>query len=268
MSTLTIARDRIVDDIRPGDYITGIDGTPLPHRLLVAGWGEVANRNQAGGIELCNRLETETEWYLYPDSHVAEEITVLRDHDERGSTAVVGRLVRGEIAATWSVDIEHPEFHTPPSRPLPRQEAPSAPEAPAQPKPKAKRTRRFGDLLLVSQANGEWKTEDGRHGVSNQRAGYTTCEGAHPVRISREMAANARERPTHRWALPIIEALDAGKRGYWCPGNQEHEGEWGWIPWSVNVSVDSAAHAVYGTLAEAGNALAKDVQQYEGGNDR
>jgi hypothetical protein len=254
MTTFTVPRDRLHTDLLPGDRITAIDGTPLRRVAVVEQSAVAVVTGGPPAVRLRNVLGTDTEWNLYPESQVESYVTVRRDD------AVIEARAREAIEEM--LDEQDGVLEGPP-------QAPSGPQAPEQPepqaetppRPKARRTRRFGPLLLISQGNGEWKTEDGEHGVTHQRAGYTFCEDAHPVRISTEMAAAARERPTHPWAVPIMEALRQGQRGYYCPGNQEHEGEWGWIPWSANATVDSDAHAVCGSLAEAGNALAAAMRQ-------
>lgn len=228
MTTLTVARDRLTEDLRPGDEITAIDDTPLDAPLRVE---DPHGQTRPGGrpaIRLHNRLASGTTWNLYPDSHVAATVTITRPTPTPAAPTA-----------------------EPPTGP-----AASAPNAaPAQ--PRRVQTRRFGSLVLHNRGRTAWATADGRHGVSHQRVGYTTCDEPHPVRISAEMAAAARAHPHRGWAYPILRALAEGKSGYACPGGQEHEGPWGWIPWSDDAGVDMAAHAVCDTFRAAAEALAQ-----------
>lgn len=131
-----------------------------------------------------------------------------------------------------------------------------------KPEPKPQR-RRFGSLTLWTVGGGEWKSEDNRHGVTYQQAGITYCEAPHPVRITAQMIEDARERPFSGDSRIVLWAVQSGKRGYYCPGEQEHPGDWAWIPWSQDARVDHRAHSVYATLAEAGQALADALAQVE-----
>lgn len=231
MKTLTISRDRIVDDIRPGDYIVALDGRDLPHPLLVAGWGEVADRNRAGGIALRNRLDTATEWNLYPDSQVAETITVERHRDERGGIEVVTRPVQGETARVFA------------------QAAPSAPETPAQPKPKRTvRRTRYG--LTMVCLDGNWRVEDDHSQGLIEVFAYTICEGDHPVRQRVNNDPWDPSKGTH------IET------GYHHEPTEHHER----VGWEVLASREAGLpDDLYPTMDEAWWHLAIALGRYEGG---
>ncbi len=81
MSTLVLTRDRI-GDLRAGDRIVGIDGRATS-MLVMAGL-------DAGGpgVRLDPERPTVIDWYLYPDSHVADHVRVERPDPPRRQRVV------------------------------------------------------------------------------------------------------------------------------------------------------------------------------------
>ncbi len=154
MATITIPRSQIAD-VRTGDVIVAIDGHPTRRQLTVqAPYTRLAYG--AHGVRLVNPLGTATEWVLYPDTQVEENITVER-RDVAPATPMV----------------------------------PAAAPAPVAPKPQ-RRTKH--GLTLVGGA-GYWVTQDGRYVVQINDGYLTFCDEAHPVRFTPKLRAEVLRRP-------------------------------------------------------------------------
>jgi hypothetical protein len=79
MSTLTIPRDRLFDELREGDRITAIDGDTLPEPRQVAVVRVRPNQlDRYDAVGLVNPLNSGVEWNLYPDAQVERDVTVER----------------------------------------------------------------------------------------------------------------------------------------------------------------------------------------------
>lgn len=169
MSTLTIPRDRLHADLLPGDRITAIDDTPLRRVAIVELPSVAVSFGGPRAVRLRNALDTDTDWNLYPDSQVADHVTVERDDaviDERARDAITEMLDEQDGQAEGG-----------------RQETPGAPETPAQPKRRRTvRKTRYG-LTMVSEGEGlRWRVEGHQgFGIIDTFA-YETCEREHPVR--------------------------------------------------------------------------------------
>ena len=73
VETFTLARADL-HLLNPGDRITAIDGRPFSwYPLTVA-----ARPDARGAVPLVNRLGTDSEWWLYPDTQVMDSVTVER----------------------------------------------------------------------------------------------------------------------------------------------------------------------------------------------
>lgn len=93
-------------------------------------------------------------------------------------------------------------------------------------------------MNLKRKEAGCYVTDDGRYEVSKGHV-FTECDAPHPVRISRQdrddirrahQSGASREwldaRQRHPWAA--LDAVRAGKRGYFCEGGEEHvRDSWG-----------------------------------------
>lgn len=101
---------------------------------------------------------------------------------------------------------------------------------PAPAKPARPAVRVVAGVRLVSQGGGTWQSEDGAYGVQREAA-PTFCEDEHPVRITRSLIEWAKANPNDARAADVLWALRCDKRGYVCPGNEEHTYDV-WTSWA------------------------------------
>lgn len=90
MTTLTIPRDRLAADLKPGDRIVAIDGRPAAHEVTEAA-------RPSGGIPMRNQLVgdgTGSVWALYPDTQVERDVTIERAPEPRKAATAKPRRER------------------------------------------------------------------------------------------------------------------------------------------------------------------------------
>jgi hypothetical protein len=80
VATLTLPVDRLAE-LGPDDLITAIDGRTLGRPLTVA-----ERMDADGAVPLVNPLGTGTRWRLYPDTAVAESVTIERPEEATTAT--------------------------------------------------------------------------------------------------------------------------------------------------------------------------------------
>jgi hypothetical protein len=115
-----------------------------------------------------------------------------------------------------------------------------------------RRLPRSGAVLFHSTDSNEWITPDRRYRVWHNGDGYTECENDHVMRITREMAAQARQCPADAWSRQILSALAQGKRGYICSAGTEHALPLVWDVWDGQIDDYLGREATRaGTFAEA-----------------
>jgi hypothetical protein len=74
MATITVTRDRLHTDLKPGDKLVAIDGHTLPVAREVKDPKHLVNGQSA--VSLVNALGTGTEWNIYPGNVI--EVTIER----------------------------------------------------------------------------------------------------------------------------------------------------------------------------------------------
>lgn len=138
---------------------------------------------------------------------------------------------------------------------------------------KPQRQTRYG-LTLVG-GNGYWETEDGRYVVQYDDEFLTECEEPHPVRLGRAGTERLRRllaEHGERWFVSrhgpgqaALDALRQGKRGYYCPGGEEHT--YGmWAAWRGDANWDDLiSGGRYETRDEAWAALASYLARQRDG---
>lgn len=87
------------------------------------------------------------------------------------------------------------------------------------------RTRTFHGITFVSLGGKQWETEDGKWAVEYVDDFETECMEPHPVKITKQMRDSYNHTPVHsrgRWPSALRDAIELGKRGYYCEGNDVH----------------------------------------------
>ncbi len=107
----------------------------------------------------------------------------------------------------------------------------------------------MGGVVLVSHGDGHWESEDGAWTIAHEQRGMTICDEPHPVRITPSMVEYATSHLDNPFSRDVVFAVRSGKKGYWCPGGTEHEGEPVWI-------LDSETYRVTEFFDRFGDALA------------
>ena len=118
------------------------------------------------------------------------------------------------------------------------------------------RTRIIDGLKVISQGDGRWLTEDGRYEIRLGYGGLTTCdEAGHPVRITRDLAADIRDNP-HAYPAEASWAVRTNQRGYFCPGSETHQAPDDWQVWD-NQKGDYVDEPRYESFQDAVGSLAR-----------
>lgn len=181
-----------VSSLRLHDQVAVVNGERLSEPLVV---GTIEARR----VRLVPPRESAVEWWLYEDQHDVE-------------------IVRPDVSALREI-IEGRAEKTIPTKPQPVA------------KPKRPASRTVEGIRLVSSGEGHWHSADGRYGVQLE-SGVTFCVDKHPVKITRQLRQWAEENHTRSVAQPVLSAIAMGRRGYLCPGDEEH----GYPVWTIWVN--------------------------------
>lgn len=127
------------------------------------------------------------------------------------------------------------------------------PPAPEPKKPRKPPSRVVEGVTLHSSGDGTWQSEDGHYGVQRED-GVTFCDGEHPVRFTPALILSIRERP-HLYPPSASWSVRVGKRGYLCPGVEEHTYPV-WTSWAHNWLGDIAD-----TMGAALDILATEIRR-------
>lgn len=110
-------------------------------------------------------------------------------------------------------------------------------------------------VALVSSGSGHWASEDGQYGVQLEE-GLTSCDAEHPVRLTPGLVQLILERP-HVYPPEARSAIQEGKKGYLCPGSEDHTYPI-WTAWTPKGSCDDMGNTMQEALGILRNAIAKE----------
>lgn len=105
-------------------------------------------------------------------------------------------------------------------------------QRPDQPPQERVIRRRCGEGYVTSQGDGTWITEDGRFEIQRCDETPHECVEMHPMKITPALREAIRKNPEH-YPQDALEAVEARRKGYTCPGGATHYTGISWAAWNV-----------------------------------
>lgn len=122
-------------------------------------------------------------------------------------------------------------------------------QRPAKPPQSRLIRRRCGNGHVTSQGDGTWITEDGRFEIQRCDETPHECMEMHPMKITPALRDEILKTPVH-YPAEALEAVQARKKGYTCPGGTTHYTGVSWAVWNVEEEAYVSALEPTGTLKD------------------